>query len=587
MLSGGRGISPANIGTGGRIAPVRGTAAIESSGAAQGLPSFGQQVGTAMFNFLDAKTKLAATEMNMALEQRYSEIWLGKPEEQLQPDGTYKTVFKPGYANSEGMAAVDGYRGYADQLQAVYKEMMDGASSAVQKYFATYATETLSSYLTNGKRHAAASLKKWDEQMFAMEKMQISKGVHDRLVTGDLESIPKFLFDSISQMANRRPMNAAQAEKHKQDILSGMLDFMRVQENPADKIKIIKDMLGGEMSLSTYVHANQLYKGAMEEEYQLRKRAELDLRDAEKARHKEYDDMYYKAILVDDDSINVNRIIADVEAGNLEPKRGVFYKDYLERKQRIEDSEPTLTEWELHNYKKKILAGEMDDFDVNAMEANSSEKKELFNYYRSVQNGEVRADLKYLNDSVASLMKRSSSYRDLSSISSAQQRAEQIYFERLRQDPRVRVDRQAIIEQLASEGYMTQTLADFVKLKPIEFQTEINGQSQISVYMPVTYSDLERVTSEVIEKQRAALEASGKEPSSMTDAEIFNSLPIEVQRTFAIHERRLRDHMEEKGSEALQETLQSGGSFGGTKLDQDLKKIGVSKPNLSTPADKE
>ena len=156
-------MATARLTEGGRIAPTQAFASRTFEGISGGLDYAQQAIPKAIISFLDQKNILSALKQKAAYQDEVSKLLYGYNEQVLQPDGSYKTEFKPGYTGLQGTEAVNSYGSYEEAVRAKHAELMDELEPAAQREFAVQSIEVLTGALTKGRQHAAGALKKASE----------------------------------------------------------------------------------------------------------------------------------------------------------------------------------------------------------------------------------------------------------------------------------------------------------------------------------------------------------------------------------------------------------------------------------------
>ncbi len=232
--------------------------------------------------WLDTKAALEAADAQALFQQKASEIWLGKQVEELQPDGSTKMVYQPGFAHTESRAAVDGYNSYESALRAAWQEIGGTLGATAQKKYFTNSLYTLTNALNQGRQHAAMAMKQWDKEVLNRDIQTVQKGVADLLTAGNVQKVRDYLGDQLEQLMVKHPiMDPAAAEKFKQDIMKGTAAYLAAQPGASDKINAFKQLMGKDADLETQTYMDNQYMRAIKSE-----RAERDRLEARAEREK-------------------------------------------------------------------------------------------------------------------------------------------------------------------------------------------------------------------------------------------------------------------------------------------------------------
>ena len=402
----GRGLTALGVGVGSRLQETRGTAARNFEGVSAGLDYFAENFGNAVLKYADDTARMSATEQHTRLTDELGKIWLGYNEKQLQPDGSYKDVFIPGYANSQGESAVKGYGAYEEAIRAKYAELTDSLSPAEQKYFIAMSANTLTGFLNNGRQHASASHTEWSNQTLDMEKARISRGVNDMLVKGDTNSVLAYLEDSFKILGSQFPVNPAEAEKRKNEILLDVSTYLSTQDQASNKVKLFRDSLTNEVSVDTYVKMTKLYQQAIDRELAEAERRErqalradaLKLREGTK---KFWSDVHSGELFLQND---IDQLF---QGGYIDHRtKDAAYKRFGYEDPFLISNFEKLTAQEKATLETEIFLGTADEAEIVERVPRNEDLSHYFTLLRQTRQYNLRESLSALDDEIKYTVRR-------------------------------------------------------------------------------------------------------------------------------------------------------------------------------------
>ena len=389
-------VSTRKMGAGERLQAPRMTAARQFEGVSSGLESAAPLVAKSVIDYVDDRNRMAATDAHSRLNEELSKIWLGYNEDVLQPDGTYKSVFRPGYANSKDRAAVDGYAGYETAVRAKYEELLDQLSPAEQKYFLAESVNTFTRFLNEGRRHAAGGLREWSAKSLKQDMARMGVDVNNLLVTGSTDQLMPYLQDQFEQIGNKYPVGEYEIEKRKNDILMSVAEYLSTQDNASNKIKLFRDSLVGEISIDSYVGMSKLHKAAIKAELTEARQQRRDAESAHKRRREETDrDLWERTRRKE--KITENELDALFEAGLLTISA---YRRYAKihgiTGPGLDDTSSVgrLAPRDMYDIETSIIKGEIGADDIPELAQNSSDQSHLFNLLKSTETYSMRDALR-------------------------------------------------------------------------------------------------------------------------------------------------------------------------------------------------
>ncbi len=267
-------MATARLTEGGRIAPTQAFASRTFEGISGGLDYAQQVIPKAVISFLDQKNILSALKQKAAYQDEVSKLLYGYNEQVLQPDGSYKTEFRPGYTGLQGTEAVNSYGSYEEAVRAKHAELMDELEPAAQREFAVQSIEVLTGALTKGRQHAAGALKKASEDALDLELRQMTKSSSDFIKIGDFEGLKQHIFDNFSRLQNTYNFTEAQQLQTADKFIGMLIDNVGSADGAVENLEVLREQLGDNFSLNNYTQYNDTYYSAVDKDLRMREKAD-------------------------------------------------------------------------------------------------------------------------------------------------------------------------------------------------------------------------------------------------------------------------------------------------------------------------
>lgn len=343
--------------------------------------------------WLDTKAALEASDAQAVFQQRASEIWLGKPIQELQPDGSVKEAYQPGFAHTEARAAVDGYNAYESAIRAAWKETGEHLGDSAKKKYFTNSLYAMTNALNQGRQHAAMAMKQWDKQVLNQDIQAIQKGVGNLLTAGDVKGVRPYLGDQLEQLIVKHPvLDPSKVESLKQGILKDTAAYLSTQQSASVKIKTFKQLMGNDADLETKAFIDSRYMRAVKFE-----QAERDRQEVRSER------IRAKRIRANDKQV-IARILdpTDKWLPTVPQARQMLEKDqisigtykFIAARHKSSDGGAELNPAQMYAMKQRILMGaQLDSLPVNPGSLKRSQANEIYNYTLSIQNQRIKSDL--------------------------------------------------------------------------------------------------------------------------------------------------------------------------------------------------
>ena len=152
----------------------------------------------------ERETQLEAKDALSTLQSKLSNHAYGFNTQQLQADGSQKTIHNPGYLELKSKDAWQNREQAIDGIQQIINENVP-SSPAAKKVYLAQATAYGTGYTSMYNRHAAAALKEWENNQLTMDLNTFSNELTSRTIAAALEQKPfadvqAFATDQLTQL---------------------------------------------------------------------------------------------------------------------------------------------------------------------------------------------------------------------------------------------------------------------------------------------------------------------------------------------------------------------------------------------------
>jgi len=163
---------------------------------------------TAATMIAERETQLEAKDALSTLQSKLSNHAYGFNTQQLQADGSYKTIHNDGYLELKSKDAWQNREQAVDGIQQIINENVP-SSPAAKKVYLAQATAYGTGYTSMYNRHAAAALKEWEHNQLALDLDTFSNELTSRTLAithktqatpDDLQNLRNYAIDQLTQL---------------------------------------------------------------------------------------------------------------------------------------------------------------------------------------------------------------------------------------------------------------------------------------------------------------------------------------------------------------------------------------------------